>query len=121
MGKQAAAAAERSLTASAAAQVAASSAGIAGQQAVVRGLHLANAASGPAPSPFSPGIPGPDATGLGAFMHFGNDSSAEASAEAADNATVDTASASCMPEPSLLTLGPATLSPERKGSLARMR
>lgn len=62
--RQASAAAERAMNAAKYSEMAASSAGVAGQQAVVRAMHMANAPGGPAASPFSPGTPGP-ATGLG--------------------------------------------------------
>merc|ERR1711959_844927 len=78
--RQASAAAERAMNAAKYSEMAASSAGVAGQQAVVRAMHMANAPGGPAASPFSPGTPGPPSTGL---------------------------AVSCAPEPGLLALLPA--------------
>merc|ERR1719356_1432822 len=62
--RQASAAAERAMNAAKYSEMAASAAGVAGQQAVVRAMHMANAPGGPAASPFSPGTPGP-ASGMG--------------------------------------------------------
>mmetsp|Transcript_13114 Transcript_13114/g.30629 ORF Transcript_13114/g.30629 Transcript_13114/m.30629 type:complete len:167 (+) Transcript_13114:150-650(+) len=60
--RQASAAAERAMNAAKYSEMAASAAGVAGQQAVTRAMHMANAPGAPAASPFAPGSPEP---GLG--------------------------------------------------------
>merc|ERR1712072_897644 len=62
--RQASAASDRAMNAAKYSEMAASAAGVAGQQAVVRAMHMANAPGGPAASPFSPGTPGPPAAGV---------------------------------------------------------
>mmetsp|Transcript_28730 Transcript_28730/g.52345 ORF Transcript_28730/g.52345 Transcript_28730/m.52345 type:complete len:158 (-) Transcript_28730:22-495(-) len=57
--RQASAAAERAMNAAKYSEMAASAAGVAGQQAVTRAMHMANAPGAPAASPFAPGSPEP--------------------------------------------------------------
>merc|ERR1719373_209814 len=55
--RQSSAAAERAMNAAKYSEMAASSAGVAGQQAVVRAMHMANAPGAPSASPFGPSTP----------------------------------------------------------------
>merc|ERR1719158_531324 len=57
--RQASAAAERAMNAAKYSEMAASAAGTAGQQALVRAMHMASSPGGPAAVPFAPGAPGP--------------------------------------------------------------
>merc|ERR1719253_850397 len=57
--RQSSSAAERAMNAAKYSEMAASAAGTAGQQAVVRAMHMASSPGGPAAAPFSTGIPGP--------------------------------------------------------------
>merc|ERR1719217_1105043 len=57
--RQASAAAERAMNAAKYSEMAASAAGVAGQQAVVRAMHMANQPGTASVTPFSPGAPEP--------------------------------------------------------------
>merc|ERR1719158_2165577 len=65
--RQASAASERAMNAAKYAEMAASAAGVAGQQAVVRAMHMANTPGITSVSPFSPGTSAENAMGLGSL------------------------------------------------------
>merc|ERR1719473_761265 len=65
--RQSSAASERAMNAAKYAEMAASAAGVAGQQAVVRAMHMANTPGITSVSPFSPGTSNESAMGLGAL------------------------------------------------------
>eukprot|EP00929_Paragymnodinium_shiwhaense_P070754 TRINITY_DN35877_c0_g1_i1.p1 TRINITY_DN35877_c0_g1~~TRINITY_DN35877_c0_g1_i1.p1 ORF type:complete len:182 (+),score=33.02 TRINITY_DN35877_c0_g1_i1:94-639(+) len=63
--RQSSAAAERAMNAAKYAEMASSAAGVAGQQAVVRAMHMANAPGAPSAAPFGPGTPEMGSVGMG--------------------------------------------------------